>query len=98
MRIIIYLLAPHAAGASVTIEGVGVMDVARITASIEAVDVKNLAQVKAGDKLELGYYESVAIAVKSAEGVPSRTDSVLVGKAAPREKPGAHALRKVSVV
>src|SRR5262245_18302652 len=33
-------------------------------------EVKNLAQVKAGDTLEVDYYESVAIDVKKTEGAP----------------------------
>ena len=112
---------PKAAGKQVTIEGVGVMELTRVTASIEAVDlnnrivtlrgprgnvfavlvgpqVKNLPQVKAGDMLEIDHYESVAIEVKKTEGVPTLTETGLAVKAAPGERPGALALRKVRVV
>jgi hypothetical protein len=110
-----------AAGKQVTLEGVGAMEVTRITAAVEAVDaknrivvlrgprgntfgvvvgpaVKNLAQVKPGDTLEMDYYESVAIAVKKTEGAPALTETGLAAKAGAGDKPGALALRKVRVV
>ena len=112
---------PKAAAKSVMIEGVGAMELTRVTASVEAVDlanrivtlkgprgnvfavlvgpeVKNLPQVRAGDMLEIDHYESVAIDVKKTEGVPSLTQTSLAVKAAPGERPGALALRKVRVV
>ncbi|MGH8620256.1 MAG: hypothetical protein ACREUW_21395, partial [Burkholderiales bacterium] len=98
--------ADSKAAKPVTIEGVGAMEVTRITASVEAIDlknrivvlkgprgnlfatvvsdrVKNLAQVKVGDTLEVDHYESVAVAVKSVDGVPSRTTVVTATRAAP---------------
>ena len=59
-------------------------------------EVKNLAQVKAGDTLEVDYYESVAIQVKKTEGAPALTETGLAAKGG--DKPGALALRKVRVV
>ena len=44
--------------------------------------VKNLAQVKAGDTLEVDYYESVAIEVKKTEGAPALTETGLAAKGA----------------
>lgn len=61
-------------------------------------EVKNLPQVKAGDMLEIDHYASVAIDVKKTEGAPALTETALATKAAPGERPGALALRKVHVV
>jgi hypothetical protein len=105
----------------VTVEGVGVMDLTRISVSIEAVDVKNrivtlkgprgnvfaiavsdrvknLAQVKAGDTLDVDYYESVAIELKKVDGAPSLTETMMVSKAAKGSMPAGVALRKVRIV
>jgi len=59
-------------------------------------EVKNLSQVKAGDTLEVDYYESVAIDVKKTEGAPALTETGLAAKGG--DKPGALALRKVRIV
>jgi hypothetical protein len=110
-----------AAAKQVTVDGVGVMDLTHISASIEAVDVKNrivtlkgprgnvfavavsdrvknLAQVKAGDSLEVDYFESVAIELKKADGVPTLTETMAADKAAKGSAPGGMALRKVHIV
>jgi hypothetical protein len=106
---------------SVTIDGLGSIDAVRVTASVEAVDlknrivtfkgprgnvfavpvdarVKNLPQVKVGDSLEVDYFETTAIALKSGEGMPARTESTAIMKAAPGDKPGVVGLRKVTTV
>jgi hypothetical protein len=110
-----------ASGKQTMVEGVGAMEVTRVTASVEAMDVKNrivtlkgprgnmfavlvgpavknLAQIKAGDTLEMDYYESVAVEVKKTAGAPSLTETDVAAKAAPGEKPGALVLRRVRIV
>jgi hypothetical protein len=105
----------------VEIAGIGVVEAVRVTASVEAVDLKNrivtlkgprgnvfavpvseqaknLPQVKVGDIVELDYFESIAIDVKRGDGLPSRTDTEVLARAKPGERPGGVALRKVTTV
>jgi hypothetical protein len=61
-------------------------------------NVRNLAQVKAGDLVYVEYYQSVAIDVFKAGQAPSGTQaSVEVGRAEPGEKPGGMIENQVTV-
>jgi hypothetical protein len=60
--------------------------------------VRNLAQVKPGDMLEVSYYEAVAVDAKKSTGAPSMTEATVTGRAAPGERPAGSSLRKVHLV
>jgi hypothetical protein len=60
--------------------------------------VKNLPQVKAGDIVELNYYEAIAVEVKKSEGAPTLTETSAAGKAKEGQMPAGVAMRKVRVV
>jgi hypothetical protein len=65
-----------------------------------APEIRNLAQVKAGDKVVVRYYESLAAELrnrgdKSGETSAPASESA-IGRAAPGAKPGAAAGRQVS--
>jgi Cu/Ag efflux protein CusF len=51
-------------------------------------EVRNLAQVKVGDEVKFGYYESVAVRVlKKDEAFPPTGESTAMARAKPGEKP-----------
>jgi len=117
----VYAQQPKGEKQQVMIKGIGAVEAVRVTASVEAVDLKNrivtlkgprgnvfavavseqarnLPQVKVGDIVEMDYFESIAIAVKKTEGMPSRTETELLDRAEPGQRPGGIALRKVTTV
>lgn len=61
-------------------------------------NVRNLEEIKAGDKVDVDYVQSVAIAVSQAEGRPAITETNIASRAEAGEPPGGIALRKVRVV
>ena len=61
-------------------------------------EVRNLPQVKAGDSVNVTYYESLAFAVKKpAAGTPGTTVAQGVARAEPGAKPGAVAAQVTTV-
>jgi hypothetical protein len=60
--------------------------------------VKHLAQVKAGDVVEVAHYEAVAVEVKKTEAAPALVETAMADRAQPGERPAGVALRKVRVV
>jgi hypothetical protein len=61
-------------------------------------EVRNLAQVKVGDKVTVTYYESMVYEVrKPGEAVPGTTVSEAVGRAAPGAKPAGAGVSVVTV-
>jgi len=51
-------------------------------------EVRNLAQVKVGDEVKFGYYESIAVRVlKTGEAFPPASESAAMDRAKPGEKP-----------
>jgi Cu/Ag efflux protein CusF len=61
-------------------------------------EVKNLAQVKAGDKVTAEYYEAVAVQVlKPGEAAPGAQAGSAVARAKPGEKPAGMAVNTVTV-
>jgi hypothetical protein len=51
-------------------------------------EVRNLAQVQAGDEVKFGYYESLAVRVlKKGEAFPTAGESAVATRAKPGEKP-----------
>ena len=98
-----------------------VTKVAKVTANVAAVDmknrivtlvgpegntfsvlagpqVKNLAQVKVGDELVVEYFESVALDFQKGDGIRMATTFDNAVGAKPGQKPGAVALRTVTLV
>jgi len=60
--------------------------------------VKNLAQVHAGDVVEVTYHEAVAIDVLPGGAPPSAAVEGGAGTAKPGAKPGAAGIRRVTIV
>ena len=60
--------------------------------------VKNLAQVKAGDKLVVEYFESLALDFQKGDGIRSATVFDDSARAKAGQKPGAAAMVSVSLV
>ncbi|KPJ90248.1 MAG: hypothetical protein AMJ53_14245, partial [Gammaproteobacteria bacterium SG8_11] len=61
--------------------------------------VRNLAQVKVGDKLSVDYMEAVEIEVLGPkEAEVGAADAAAVGRAEPGEKPAGAAIRETTVV
>jgi len=61
-------------------------------------EVRNLAQVKAGDKINVKYYQSLAIEVKAAGKGPGGTqEAVVMERAKSGEKPGGMVGSQVTV-
>jgi hypothetical protein len=61
-------------------------------------EVRNLAQVRRGDLVTVAYYESIALALRPAEGEkPSVTVSEEVGRAPVGEKPAGAVVRETTL-
>jgi hypothetical protein len=61
-------------------------------------EVKNLAQVKVGDKVDVGFYESLAWNVKKAgDGAPGVSEKAGAAAAAPGERPAGAVGKQVTV-
>jgi len=61
-------------------------------------EVRNLAQVKAGDTVSVTYYESLAYeVVKPGQGTPGAAVAEELGRAKPGEKPGAAGARVMTM-
>lgn len=60
--------------------------------------VQNLAQLEPGDRIILDYYESVAVGLADPADPGTAIGDVLVGTAAPGEKPGGGAIGSVTGV
>jgi hypothetical protein len=62
-------------------------------------EVKNFAQLKVGDKVDVNYAEALTLELKKGGGlVVGRTEQAGVAAAKPGDKPGAVAARKVTMV
>lgn len=61
-------------------------------------EVKNLAQVEVGDEVAVQYYQSLALSLAKADASLSLSEESEAMRAEPGEKPGAAALRQVTVV
>jgi len=62
-------------------------------------EVKNFAQLKVGDQVDLQYVEAIMVELKKGGGAPvARTEQGGVATAKPGAKPGAMAGRRVTVV
>jgi len=59
-------------------------------------EVRNLAQMKAGDRLDLVIAEELSIIVTNTPGEPERTDSIDAARAAEGEKPGMVVVKRSS--
>jgi hypothetical protein len=59
--------------------------------------VKNLAQVKVGDKIGLTYYQSVAASLSKAGDAPAASNQIETDTAKAGERPGASARSTTSV-
>ncbi len=60
--------------------------------------VKNLAQVKVGDRVVTEYFEALAIKLKKGGGLRETVESSDLQRAQPGQKPGAMKTREVSFV
>jgi Cu/Ag efflux protein CusF len=60
--------------------------------------VKNLAQVKVGDRVVTEYFEALAIKLKKGGGLRETVESSDMQRAQPGQKPGAMKTREVSFV
>ena len=61
-------------------------------------EVRNLAQVKVGDVVNVSYYESIAVRVlKKGEAFPTAGESSAMSRAKPGEKPAGAVGRQTSV-
>ncbi len=62
-------------------------------------EVKNFSQLKAGDKVEMQYVESLVLELKKGGGMPvERTEENATTSAKPGETPGAAGGRRITVV
>lgn len=61
-------------------------------------EVKNLAQVEVGDDVTVQYYQSLALSLAPADASMSLSEKTEAVRAEPGEKPGAAAVRQVTVV
>jgi len=62
-------------------------------------EVKNFAQLNAGDKVDVQYLESLVLELKKGGGLPvERTEEHAVTSAKPGEMPGAAGGRRITVV
>lgn len=62
-------------------------------------EVKNFAQLKVGDKVDVSYAEALTLELKKGGGlVVGRTEAAGAAAAKPGDKPGAAAGRKVTIV
>lgn len=62
-------------------------------------EVKNFAQLKAGDKVDVQYLESLVVELKKGGGLPvARTEEKAMDKAKAGAKPGGVAGRQVTIV
>lgn len=61
-------------------------------------EVKNLAEVEVGDKVLAQYYQSLALTLAKADASLSLSEKSEAVRAEPGAKPGAAALRQVTVV
>ncbi|HRE54390.1 MAG TPA: hypothetical protein PLP22_06315 [Candidatus Competibacter sp.] len=61
--------------------------------------VQNLPQVKVGDRVELTYYEALAVDFqKYAAGLPPRKETLTVERALPGERPAGSVRKDITVV
>jgi hypothetical protein len=100
--------------------GVAIVDVTKVTATVESIDyanrlvtlkgpegnlvtfkageaVRNLDQVKVGDKVTAEYMESVAVFVRKSTDPPSAGEADMVGVAPKGAKPGVLMVRTAEV-
>ena len=62
-------------------------------------DVQNLPQVKVGDRVELTYYEALAVDFpKNMAGLPPRQETLTVERALPGQRPSGMVRKDVEVV
>jgi hypothetical protein len=61
-------------------------------------EIKNLAQVKAGDKVRTQYSQALTLVLKKGGGMRSKTESSDSSAAAPGQKPAAAVMREVHFV
>ncbi|MFN9677461.1 MAG: hypothetical protein ACK58C_07665 [Betaproteobacteria bacterium] len=61
-------------------------------------EVKNLAQLKAGDKVRAQYSEALTVVLKKGSGLRSKTESSDSAAAAAGKKPAGAAMREVHIV
>lgn len=59
--------------------------------------IKNLGQVKVGDKLEVEFYKSVVLYVARGGGKPEAVDEISVGVAPRGQKPGVEAVNVLEI-
>ena len=60
--------------------------------------VKNLSEVKVGDKVDIEYRESIAVSLKPGKGPRKRLESTVVSSPEGQDKPAVEAIHKVTVV
>lgn len=63
-------------------------------------EVRNLPQVKVGDRVELTYYEALAVTLdkNTTGGIPSRKETISVQRAAPGQKPAGEIREDIEIV
>lgn len=63
-------------------------------------EVRNLPQVKAGDRVELTYYEALALSVEKnkTKSAPSRQEAVTVNRAPLGQKPAGTVRKEIEIV
>jgi hypothetical protein len=69
-----------------------------VSAGVVGPEVKNLAQVKVGDKVRAQYSQALALNLKKGGGMRSKTESSDSSAAAPGQKPAAAVMREVHFV
>lgn len=70
----------------------------RVSAGVVGPEVKNLAQVKVGDKVLAQYSQALAVTLKKGGGARERTETTGGASAEPGQKPGGAVTREVHVV
>lgn len=68
-----------------------------VSAGVVGPEVKNLAQVKVGDKVRAQYSQALSLNLKKGGGMRDKTESTDKVAAAPGQKPGAATMRQVHI-